>query len=107
MAARKAESFVEALRIDSTLMCQQFDQFAATAARFRNCPLHDLFADTEATAMRGHPHVLDQRARRALRTETRQNAKLEATDHSAALAFRDHQRDIRIALDPLKGREIE
>ena len=56
--------------------------------------------------MAGDADVLDQAARGALRAQPRQDAELQAADHRPALAFRDHQLDVRIALDPLERLEI-
>ena len=49
--------------------------------------------------------VLDQAARGALRTQSRQDAELQAADHRPAL-LRDHELDVRIAIDRLERLEI-
>src|SRR3954451_19410985 len=56
--------------------------------------------------MRCDADVLDQRARSALRTQSRQETKLQATDHGAALVFRDHQVDIWMAGDAVESLAI-
>src|SRR5690242_18401420 len=99
MAARKAEPLIEALCIDAGVVGQQLNQLAAPAARFAHRPLHQLLADALAAAMRGDANVLDQAARGALRAQPRQDAELQAADHRPALAFGDHEREVRIALD--------
>src|SRR5665647_1660081 len=101
----ESEPLVEALRVDAGVVGEQFDQPAFTAARLRDRPLHQLLADAAAAAMGGDANVLDQRARGALRTQSRQDAKLQAADHGAVL-LGDHQLDVRIVLDRLERAEI-
>jgi hypothetical protein len=60
MAARKAQPLVKSLRIDASVMRQQFDQFASPGPRFRNRPLHHLLADAAAAAVFGDADILDQ-----------------------------------------------
>src|SRR5579864_806419 len=105
MAALKTEPLIEPLRIDAGLMGQQFDQLATLAAGLADRPLHELLADAAAATVRGDAHVLDQRARGALRAQARQDAKLQAAD-DRPLLLRDHERDVRIAREPLEGVEI-
>ena len=52
--------------------------------------------------MAGDANVLDQSARGALRTQPRQDAKLQATDHRAVTILRDHELNIGITLDRLE-----
>ena len=54
----------------------------------------------------GDAHVLDQAARGALRAQSRQDAELQAADDCALAVFRDHELDVRIALDRLERLEI-
>ena len=74
MAARKSKPFIKPLRIDARMMRQKFNQPATRCARFRNRPLHQLLADAAAAAMAGNADILEQTARGALRTQTRQDA---------------------------------
>src|SRR3954451_12679786 len=90
---------VEALRICSRLMCEQFAQIAAARFRFRHRPLHQLLADAAAAAIGSNADVFEQTPPAALRAETRQDRELQAADHPA-LALRNHELDILIALDP-------
>src|SRR3954451_18113763 len=106
MARLKPKPLVEGLRIDAGVVREQFDESAAFCPRLRHRPLHQLLADALAAAMRGDADVLDQRARGTLRAQTRQDAKLQAADNLPALAFRDHQLDVRIALDLLERLKI-
>lgn len=106
MAARKSEPFIKPLRIDAGIMRQQLDQLATLCACFSNGPLHQLFADSAAAAWRGNANVLDQGARGALRTETRQDAELQAADDGAVTLLRDRELDIRIAIDRVERSEI-
>ena len=106
MAARKPQSFIKPLRIDTGVMRQQFDQLASAAARFRHRPLHQLFADAAAAAMAGDPDVLDQPARGALRAEPRQDAELQAADDGALPVLRDDELNIGIARELLERREV-
>src|SRR6266480_6463680 len=94
MARLKSQPQVKSLRIDAAVMRQQLDQLATVGARLRNGPLHDLLADAAAAAMRGDANILDQAARGALRTQSRQDAELQAADNGAAFIFRDHELDM-------------
>src|SRR5882757_2615228 len=105
MATRKSEPLIEALRVDAAVMGEQFDQLAAAGAGLRQRPLHQLLADAAAAAIGGDADVLDQAARGALRAYSGQDAELQAADDRPAL-FRDHELQIRIALDPLERLEI-
>src|SRR6266481_7747109 len=67
MAARKSQPLIEALGVDAGVMRQKLDQLAALRARLSDRPLHHLFANAAAAAMRGDTDVLDQAARGALR----------------------------------------
>jgi hypothetical protein len=105
VARLKTQPLVKALRIDASVVREQFDQPAAPRARFSNGPLQHLLADAPAPAMSGNANVLDQRARGTLRTQARQDAKLQTADDDAALLC-DHQLDIGIVLDGFEGAEI-
>src|SRR3954468_5289116 len=96
---REPKPLVEALRICSRLMRQQFDEIAAARFRFRHRPLHQLLADAAAAAIGSNADVFEQTAQAALRAETRQDRELQAADHPA-LALGNHELDILIALDP-------
>src|ERR1700754_5346433 len=87
-------------------MGEQFDDLAALRTRALDGPTHELLADAAAAMIGGDADVLDQAARRPLRAQPWQDAKLQAADDTARL-LRDHQLDIGIALDPLEGVEIE
>src|SRR5260370_36320022 len=106
MAWLKSQPRVEALRIDAAAMRQQLDQLATPGARFRDGPLHHLLADAAAAAMRGDANVLDQAARGALRTQSRQDAELQAADDGAFTILRDHELDIRIMVERFERPEI-
>src|SRR5260370_19956391 len=105
MARLESQPLVEALRVDAGVVGEQFDQPAFPGARFRNRPLHQLLADAAAAAMAGDANVLDQGARGALRTQSRQTAKLQATDHRTAL-LGNHELDVWIPLDRLECPEL-
>jgi len=69
MTSCESESLVEALRVHSRLMRQQFDQIAAARFRFRDGPLHQLLADAAAATISGNAHVFEQTAGAALRAD--------------------------------------
>src|SRR3954452_13951050 len=77
------EPLVEALRICSRLMCEQFDQIAAARFRFRHRPLHQLLAESAPMAIASNADVFKQCPPAALRAETRQERELQAADHPA------------------------
>src|SRR3984957_8002597 len=106
MAALETQPLIEALRIDAGMVRQQFDQLAAPAPRLGHRPLHQLLADAAAAAMAGDANVLDQSAPRSLRTQSPQDAKLQAADHGALAILRDHGLNIRVAVERLEGLEI-
>jgi hypothetical protein len=56
--------------------------------------------------MFGDAHVLEQAARGALRAQPRQDAELKTADDCALTVFRDHELDVRVAIDRLEGLEI-
>ena len=62
MARLKSEPLVKPLRIDAAVVREQLDQLAILRARFRNRPLHQLFANAAAAAMRGDADVFDYAA---------------------------------------------
>src|SRR5262245_13956130 len=105
VAALETEPLIESLRIGAGVMRQQLDELAVFGTRLADGPLHELLANAAAAAMRGDAHILDQRARGALRAEARQDAELQAADHGALL-FRNDEREVRIAIDPVEGVEI-
>jgi hypothetical protein len=105
MAARKSQPFIEPLRIDAAVVRQQFDQDAAFGARLPDRPLHQLLADAAAATMPGYSNILDQGARGALRTQSWQYAKLQASDNRAAF-LGDDELDVRVSLDRLEAAEI-
>src|SRR5260370_39129313 len=106
MASPESEPLVKPLRIDARVMGEQFDQLAAFGARLSDGPLHQLFADAAAAATAGDANVLDQRARGALRTQSRQDAELQAADDGPLAVHRDHELEVRIAVDRLERLEI-
>src|SRR6478672_13059522 len=101
VTSSEPEPLVEALRICSRLMRQQFDQIAAARFRFRDRPLHQLLADAAAATIGSNADIFEQTADAALRADARQDRKLQAADHPA-LALCHHEREILIALDPLE-----
>src|SRR6478609_3965063 len=106
MARRKSQPLVEALRVDTAIVRQQFDELATPGAGLRDGPLHQLLSNAAAAAMGGDANVLDQAARGALRTQSRQDAELQATDDGALPVLRYHKVDIRIGLERLECPEI-
>ena len=106
MAAGETKPLIEPLRVDTRVMREQLDQFAAFGARFRNGPLHHLFADAAAAAMTGDADILEQAARGALRAQSRQDAELQAADDGALVILGDHELEVRVALYPLERVEI-
>src|SRR6202165_4501111 len=99
MARLKSQPGVEPLRIDAGTMRQQLDQLAIPGARFRDGPLHQSPSNAAAAAMRGDANVLDQAARGALRTQSRQDAELQAADDGAFTILREHELYIRIMVE--------
>src|SRR3954452_8068546 len=89
VARLKTQSLVEPLRIDTGVVREQFDQLATSRLGFRDCPLHQLLADAAAAAAPCYANILNQRARGALRTQSGQYAKLQASDDGAALLGHD------------------
>src|ERR1700687_4026796 len=102
MARLKPQPPVESLGIDAGVMREELDQLAASGAGFRNGPLHKLLADATAAAMRGDANVFDQPARGTLRAQSRQDAKLQATDDGAVSILRDHELDVGVIFDRLE-----
>jgi hypothetical protein len=107
MAARESEPLVESLRIDARLVRQKFHQLATVRTRFRNRPLHQLLADAAAAQMAGDADILQQAARGALRTQSRQDAELQAADDRTLAVFGNHEPEIRIACDAFERIEID
>src|SRR6202158_2184698 len=106
MARLKSLPRVEPLSIEAAAMRQQLDQFATPGARFRDGPLHHLFANAAAATMRGDANVLDQAARGALRAQSRQDAELQTDDDGALAILRDHEVYIRIMVERFERPEI-
>src|SRR5580698_4569498 len=106
MARRKSQSHIESLRVDAGVVREQFDQLAFSGARLSDGPLHQLLADALAAAVGGDANILDQPTRGALRAQARQDAELQAPDYRALAVLRDHQLDVRIAVDFLERLEI-
>ena len=65
MARLKSKARIKPLRIDAAVVREQLEQLALPRARFAHRPLHQLFTDAAAAAMRGDANVLDDAARRA------------------------------------------
>src|SRR3954464_1611721 len=105
MAAGEAEPFIETLRIDAALVSEQLDQLASSGASFADRPLQQSFTDAAAAPIRGHADILDQRPHRALRTQARQQAELQATDPPARL-LGDDELQIGVAFDGIEGIEV-
>src|SRR5690348_7412211 len=101
VTARKAQPLVKALRVDAGVMRQKLEQLAAPRLGPVDRPLHQLLANTKAAAVGCYAHILDQTARCALRTQARQDAKLQAADDAPAL-LRHHEFDVRIMAQPLE-----
>jgi hypothetical protein len=106
MARHKSQPLVKPLRIDAGVVRQQLDQSATAGTRFCDRPLHHLLADATAAAMRSDANVFDQAARDTLRAQSRQDAELQTTDHNPLAVFRNHELDIRVAIDRLERQEI-
>src|SRR5712671_4508176 len=85
VTALKSKPLIEPLRVDAGVMGEQLDQLAIPGARLRDRPLHELLADAAAAAIGGDADVLDQAARGPLRTQSWQDAKLQAADDRPAL----------------------
>src|SRR5450631_2924690 len=95
VARLESQPLVKSLGIDPAVMGQQLDQLAAAGARFRDRPLHQLLTDAAAAATAGDANILDQGACGALRTQSRQDAKLQAADHGAGAILGHHQPNIK------------
>jgi hypothetical protein len=106
MARLKSKPDIKSLSIDAGLMRQQFDQLASAAPRLVDRPLNHLFADAFASPARGNTDVLDQAAPRSLPTQSRQDAKLQAADDGAIIAFRHHQLDVVVGFERLERCEL-
>src|SRR3981189_2135309 len=88
------------------MMGEQLDQLATPGAGFRDSPLQELLADAPAAAVAGDADVLEQAARGALRTQSRQDAELQAAHHGAVPIFGDHELNIWVLFERVHRAEI-